>query len=378
MKRSYVIAGGIALAVVAWLATGLLEAPPAPPAVSTTSPDVSADVSTGGAEPPAQAVQVVGRRAEAHRRTIVLFGRTRAERRVDVRAETTGRVSEKLVLKGQRVAAGDVLVRLAMDDREAQVRQARALVEQWQAAYRASRTLRRDGFSPELKMAEDLARLEEARARLAVAELDVARTAITAPFAGIVEDVPVEIGTYVQTGGPDGSSIVATLVDLEPLVVVASVTERDGPAVSAGTVADIRLVTGETLTGSVRFVASVANPQTRTFDVEIEAPNPGGRVPEGVTAEVVLHAGEVIAHRLSPAVLTLNDDGMLGVKAVGDDDRVVFHRVAIIDDTPDGIWLTGLPDAVTLIVVGQEFVREGQRVTPVPASDLATATGGPR
>ncbi len=282
------------------------------------------------------------------------------------------------MLKGQRVEAGDALVRLAMDDREAKVRQARALVDHWQAAYRASRTLRRDGFSPELKMAEDLARLEEARAYLAAAELDVARTTITAPFAGIVEDVPVEIGSYVQTGGPDGSSTVATLVDLEPLIVIASVTERDHPAVDVGTTADIRLVTGEHLTGRVRFVASTANPQTRTFDVEIETPNAGGQVREGVTAEVVLHAGEVIAHRVSPAILTLNDDGMLGVKAVDDDDRVVFHRVTIVDDTPDGIWLSGLPEAVTLIVVGQEFVREGQRVAPVPASAITTADGGSR
>ena len=74
-----------------------------------------------------------------------------------------------------------------------------------------------------------------------------------------------------------------------------------------------------------------------------------------------LKQGLIKAHFLSPAVLTLNELGELGVKTVKSG-QVQFYKVQIIDDTQQGVWLTGLPDEVELIVVGQEFVRSNQKV----------------
>ena len=93
-------------------------------------------------------------------------------------------------------------------------------------------------------------------------------------------------------------------------------------------------------------------------------PNPGGTIPEGVTAELRLKLGLIKAHFLSPAALTLNELGELGVKTVMFD-QVQFHKVQIIDDTQQGVWLIGLPDEVELIVVGQEFVRTNQKVRSI-------------
>ncbi|MGF1641753.1 MAG: efflux RND transporter periplasmic adaptor subunit, partial [Rhodospirillales bacterium] len=149
------------------------------------------------------------------------------------------------------------------------------------------------------------------------------------------------------------------------IVVVCDVAERDAGHVRVGDRAEVVLVTGEQATGTVRFVARTANPATRTFRVEIALANPEGTISEGLTARVRLRQEEVLAHRVTPAILTLDDDGVLGVKVVDDDDRVTFHRVAIVADTPDGVWLAGLPDRVTVITVGQEYVRDGQRVRPV-------------
>lgn len=365
MKRSYVIAVLITLAIGAWLATGLLKDAPTP---ATTVP---VDRPAADADAQAPAVQVRTIAAKPHGRAIVLFGRTEADRRVQVSAETSGRVVEKAVRKGQTVAAGDVLVRLAMDDREARLRQAKAAVDQRMVAYQASSKLRQEGFAARTKSAEDKALLEQARAQLAAVELDIARTTIAAPFAGVVEDVPVEIGDHVQSGmgmgmGGAGSSVVAEIVDLDPLVVTADVTEQDASAVHVGDTAHVRLISGKELDGTVRYVASSANAGTRTFQVEIEVPNPGDTVPDGLTTEVRLQVGETPAHRVSPSILTLNDAGELGVKIVDGDNRVVFKPVTIIDDTPDGVWLGGLPADVTVITVGQEFVTQGQTVRPVP------------
>jgi multidrug efflux system membrane fusion protein len=352
MKRSYWIAAGVTLAVTAWVASGLLDRTPpaAPPAASATpaAPSVAVRVRTVEAEP--------------HGRVLLQFGRTEAGRAVEVRAETKGRVVQQVATKGARVAAGDVLIRLSMDDREARLREAQSLVQQWERKFEATQQLSRSGFQSEVRKAEDWAALEGARARLTAASLDIERTEIRAPFAGVVEALPAEVGYLADVQDP-----VATVVELDPLKVVVEVPEREVDGLAVGGEAEVRLITGQVLPGRLRYIARTATAATRTFRVELEIANPENAVGEGITAEVSLSRGQLLAHRVSPAILTLDDDGAVGVKTVDDQQRVVFHPVAIVDQTTEGIWLAGLPPRVTLIVVGQEFVRPGQRVTPVEA-----------
>jgi multidrug efflux system membrane fusion protein len=367
MKRSYLVAGAIAVVVGAWLLTGLIGGEGEPQA--TKEADISA-------EPAVPAVQVRTVVAETRARQLSLFGRTEADRRVEVRAETGGRVVDKVVDKGQRVKEGDVMIRLNMDDREARLKRAEASLEYRRVTYRASQSLAKSGFVADIKKAGDQSALEEARAALAAIKLDIERTEIRAPFDGIVDELPVEVGDYVQSGGNMNSSIVAEVVDLDPIIVVCEVTERDGGRIRVGDQADVRLVTGERARGTVRYVARTANPTTRTFRVEIALANPDATIGEGITAEVRLQQGEILAHRVTPAILTLDDDGVVGVKVVEDGDRVAFRPVTIVADTSEGIWLSGLPERVTLITVGQEFVRDGQRVRPVAEVGSTEAATG--
>lgn len=360
MKSSYLIAAGIAVAVTAWLASGLI--------------DLGSDEDEPGPRPVAEAdgatlaaVQVRSLTAEPHVREIVLFGRTEANRTVDLRAETSARVVEHGVVEGARVETGDLVVRLALDDRADRLREAEAEVEHRRIAYEAALKLSEKAFRSKVKLAEEKARLEQARAYLAERRLDIDRTRIRAPFAGVVETFVAEIGDVVDVQGE-----VARLVDLDPILVVGEVAERDAADIRVGDAARVRLVTGERFDGRVRYVSRVAEATTRTFRVEVEVDNPVAAVAEGVTAELRLPLGERLAHRVTPAVLTLNDAGEVGVKRIDADDRVRFNPVQLIDDTPDGIWLAGLPEHVRLIVVGQEFVREGQRVRPVPEIERAS------
>jgi multidrug efflux system membrane fusion protein len=368
MKRSYLVAGAIAVVVCGWLLTGLIGDDGTPQAPK------EADRSAELAVPAVQVRTIV---AEPRVRQLSLFGRTEADRRVEVRAETGGRVADKVVEKGQKVNAGEVIVRLNMDDRRARLKRAEAEVEHRRVTYRASQSLAKSGFVADIKKAEDWAALEQARAALAAIKLDIERTEVRAPFDGIVDALPVEVGDYVQSGGSMNSSIVAEVVDLDPIVVVCDVPEKEVGRIRVGDEADVRLVTGERARGTVRYVARTANSATRTFRVEIEVANPEATIGEGITAEVRLRQGEILAHRVTPAILTLDDDGVVGVKVVEDGDRVVFHRVVIVGDTPEGVWLAGLPERVTLITVGQEFVRDGQRVRPVAEIAPAAATEAP-
>lgn len=362
MKRSYWIAAGLAAAVGLWLGTGLLDgesAPAAGPAAKAADQQpVSVRVRTSIARP--------------HVRQLVLFGRTEAARTVKVRAETDGRVVAKLVEKGQRVAAGTPLARLSMDDRQARLKEAEALVEQREVAYKAARALSKSGFRSQVKMAEERALLEQARAHLAAARLDIERTTIRAPFAGVVEEFPVEVGDYVYATPMGGGGVVATIVDLDPIKLVVEVAEKEANLLTVGEPAEVRLVTGDRRRGIVRYRGRSAKETTRTFRAEIEVPNPEGAIAEGITAEVKLRLGTVAAHRVSPAVLTLNDAGEIGVKVV-EGDVAKFRRVRLVDDTPQGLWLAGLPEEVRVITVGQEFVLAGQRVRPV--ADLSPSAG---
>jgi multidrug efflux system membrane fusion protein len=118
----------------------------------------------------------------------------------------------------------------------------------------------------------------------------------------------------------------------------------------------------------------VANQQTRTFTVELEIENADGSLPAGVTAEMNLPGSQALAQKISPALLTLDLDGNLGVKIVNDDRLVEFHPVVIAQSDTDGVWVAGLPESATIIVVGQGYVVPGQLVEAVyPDTETAVA-----
>lgn len=352
MKRSYLIAAIVAIAVAGWIFSGQIGESSV---TEGTAPGQAA------AEEALTKVRVRSLVAEEHQNQILLFGRTEANRRVSAMTETSGKVVAIRVEKGDLVKRGDVLVQLAMDDRQARLAEAEALVEQRKIAYEAAQKLSQKQFRSAVTLAQNKADLEAARAELEAIRLDIQRCTIRAPFAGVVDELPAEIGLVASAG-----SVVAHLVDLDPILVVGEVAERNVSAIKPGSLAIVRLISGDEVGGTVRYVSKVGMDATRTFRVEVEVDNPNGAIPGGLTTELTLPLGRVLAHRLSPAVLTLSDQGIIGVKAIGNGDVVEFYPVELIADTPEGVWLRGLPEHLNLITVGQEFVREGQRVVPVP------------
>ncbi|MBM4220826.1 MAG: efflux RND transporter periplasmic adaptor subunit, partial [Gammaproteobacteria bacterium] len=192
--------------------------------------------------------------------------------------------------------------------------------------------------------------------------LDLEYMHVRAPFDGMVQERNVEIGDYVRAGDP-----VATFVDNTQLIVTGSIAEQDAGFVRVGTLATAHLVTGEVVSGKIRYIAPVADEATRTFTVELELPNPAGKLPAGVTTEMRIPAGVVLAYQVSPSLLTLDSEGELGIKTVDADGRVSFHRVAIAQSGTNGVWISGLPDQANIIVVGQGYVSAGQSVKAVPA-----------
>ena len=310
-------------------------------------------------------VRVRTQRVETRTHDIRVQGRTQADRKVTVRAETRGRVRELLVEKGDRVEQGEVLAQLAEEDRPERLQQARALLEQRRIELEAARRLNEKGYRAETQLAAARAAYQDAQAAVRAAEVALDHTTIYAPFAGRVGDTMAEVGDFLSEGDQ-----LLRLIDLDPLKVVGNVSERTVAHVELGAMATAELVTGEAVRGRVVYVASEADQDTRTFRIELKADNPDGRLRDGVTAEISLPLRQRPAHFVSPSIMTLNDEGVVGVKVVDDANRVRFRAIEILADRPDGVWIAGLPDEVTFITVGQNFVTSGQEVTPVEESQV--------
>lgn len=354
MRRSYIIAIIFALIVGGWIFSGQF-------AQEETVADVAIAKKEAANKSELPKVRVRHSVAQSRVNELVILGKTKASRKVDLKAETSGKVVSLSALKGQKVKKGDVIAQLAMDDRRARLAEAKALLRQRQIEFQAAKELSARNFRSKVKLAETQTLLDSAKAALEKIKLDIERTVIRAPFDGILDLRPVEIGDYVSVGHS-----VATIVDLSPILVVGEVTEREVSQIKVGASAKARMISGREIDGKIRYVSSEGLSTTRTFTVEMENENSGGIIAAGMTAQMRLKLDQVRAHKVSPAVLTLSKKGIVGVKVVDADGVVKFFAIELIDDTPSGMWLGGLPDEATLITIGQEFVSTGQKVIGVP------------
>ena len=357
-KPAHAIAAGLVVALIGWLLSGQLGA-------GDPQPETQADTPAEAAARALPTVRIRAVIAEPITREIMINGKTAPARTVTLRAETSGRVIGLGAERGAMVAAGDLLVRLDPRERQAMVDQARARLAMRTIEHEGAQKLGRKGFQAETKVAEAKANLEAAQAALEHAEIELAHTRIDAPFDGVLEERPVEIGDFVDVGDP-----VATVIEQDPFLVTGEVAETEIGRLRPGMAGSARLVTGRTVEGRLRYVGSRADAATRTLRIELEVANPGGRFVAGVSAELRIAYDRVAAHRISPGLLTLNDDGQMGVKAVDADDVVVFHPATVVRAGPDAVWLAGLPERLRLITVGQGFVRAGDRVRPVPEAAI--------
>ena len=310
-------------------------------------------------------VRVATQNAEPRTDTLRVQGRTQADRKVTVQAQTHGRIEELLVEKGDVVEQGEVLAQLAEEDRPSQLNQAKSLLEQRRLELEAARRLNDRGHRSDTQLAAAQAAFEEAQARVERARTALDETTIYAPFSGRVGETMAEVGDFMTSGRE-----LLRLVDLDPLKIVASVNERRVAEIERGTEATAELVSGERVTGTVTFVAREANDRTRTFEIEMQVPNPDGALRDGVTAQMTLPLKERVSHFVSPSILTLNDAGQVGVKVLGEDNRVRFEPVDLLADKPDGVWIGGLAETVTFITLGQNFVTVGQEVKPVTEDEV--------
>lgn len=317
-----------------------------------------------GAPVPVMVLQSTAQETNAR---LLLRGRTQARRDVEVAAETTGRVISEPLRHGAVVEAGQVLCRLDPGVRDAELAEAEAALTEAEAEASAATKLEAKGFAAETALRTRRALFRAAEARLDKVRWDIARLEITAPFDGVLESDTAELGALLVPG-----SACASVVDLSEIKVEAYVSEQEVDQLRIGQPAEARLINGRTATGEVTFISRMADEETRTYEVEVTLPNPERAIRAGMTAELTIALPSQTSHLVPQSALTLDDDGRLGVR-LAEDGVARFFPVTVLRDTPEGVWLSGLPQQADIIVVGQEFVRGGRRVAPQPVAPQPVA-----
>lgn len=351
VQRPYLIAAFITVVLVVWMASGPSRAEQKAVLIENAPKHTEKQL--------VAKVKVETRLAQRIYKTIELYGRTEPDRISTLKAEVSGKIIEVLAKRGSTVTQGQVIAKIALNDLPAQLTRSKALLKQREVEYQGALKLNQQGYQGRVYLAQSNAALESVKADIKSLEIAIANTTITAPFNGILNTRYVEVGDYVALGDD-----IAMIADLDPLVVRAHVTEQQISQLSFGQIAQVSLLNGKKVPGKLRYIASVGNDTTNTFKIEVAIDNKNSQLLAGLSSELTIELAQMSAIKISPALLALDEQGNIGVKSVKDS-MVQFTPIEIIKSDSDGIWLTGLGEQVDIIILGQGFVRAGDKVDAI-------------
>ncbi|MEJ0012303.1 MAG: efflux RND transporter periplasmic adaptor subunit [Bauldia sp.] len=367
-RPSRIVAVVLVIAAAAWIFSGHFgnrDAAGESGAATPVPTDASAPV-------PVQKVSVTTATTERHQRAVVLSCVTKADRRAQATARGAGVLVELNVTRGKVVKAGDVVATISDEGRQAAVQQAQALLDQRQSEYDANKKLIETGDAPRNTIQALESGVKGAQAALASAQAEADRSLVRAPIDGVVDTVPVQVGQAMQIGAD-----VAEIVDPDPMLAVGAVSESRRASLLVGQSAEVRFIDGTKVSGTVDFVGLSADKATRTYPVEAKFPNGTGGVADGVTCEMTVLLAPIDATPVPRSALIFSDDGRLGVRIAGDDNKAMFKPIEVVEDGRDNVWVTGLASESRVIVVGQDFVKDGDTIEAVAASAAQTETVPP-
>lgn len=374
MSRSVVIAIVFSIVVILWLLSGAFGTKSESPTDALSSlPNASAEDSNGTAASEVNSkndgslfkVTVRDMEALSVADIITLQGDLEPARTITVKSETRGRVESIYVDNGTRVEKGAQLIALATDDRQARLEKAQAELKLREVQLDAAKKLEAKRMVSGNQVEEAVANVAAAKAAVKQVKVKLNQTRIKASFAGIVNHRHVELGDYLSPGDP-----IVDLIDDAHVKIVARVPQQHISKLSNGQSVEAELLDGTKINGELSYVSHNADSATRTFRMEAIAQQ-SAKLRLGQSARVRLSLGEIMAHKVSSSILSLAADGNIYVNAVDEKNKVIRYSASIIKNDSDGVWLSGLPKQIKLIVVGQAFVAEGQTVLPVLEGDVS-------
>ena len=292
-------------------------------------------------------------------KTLKFSGFSEASRIVIIKSQVEGKVSSKTFEKGKFYKAGSQLVLVDPEDKIAKLKEMEALLNQRKKEYEVAEKLFEKGFRSEVKLSESRTNFENALALFEKSQVELNNTKILTPFDSTIEDSYVELGDYVKKGDN-----IAKIVDLDPIFIKINVTENE--------IGNLRLnqktlikISDKSYKGHINYISKTSDPLTRNFKVEIQINNANKKIISGLSSEVIISLSEEDAYLIPSSLISLDNQGKIGVKVVKEK-KVSFLTVDIISDTGNGYWINSnsnknLEDYM-LITQGHEYVTEGENV----------------
>lgn len=336
-------ASGFVLIVALWMISGAVGCSEETAKMDTTANDL-------------RSVTIHKSSAEPYTRMLTLYGRSEAKVQAKVSAQTDGEVAALVKNTGDLVEANDSLLRIDIGTRKSELSAAKAALKEARVLYNSARKLSKEGFKSATTLAQREAQLETAKQNVAQIEKDLEYTNVQSPVKGRVEERMVSEGDYVQAGDQ-----LFTVIGHEKYLLVGYASQKDQSQIQVGKIAKTKLANGQEVEGIVTFVSNFGDNNTRTYRVEIEVDGAKFQIPVGMTATINVPLEVTNAHLVPHSSLVLNDEGGMGVRVVMDS-KVQFIPLTDFRDTTDGVWLTGLPENIDLIVRGQNAVTTGEKV----------------
>ena len=412
MKKSILIATFILLLVVGWIGSGqfsnsVVAQNEETQEVSKTETSYSESSENNESEEFTFSVETKIFTSSLIDQSIELQGQTIHNKKIDVKSETSGKINSIKFSRGENVSKNAEMITISLEDRKEKLlsaekdlerlskeiilneknrdnllRQNIERIELYEIEYASAKQLIDKGLSSKSKLSlasfnlanakadrEDIkikfestlasleAQITNVKSVLKNIKLDINKTSIKAPFDGIISEKMVEETEFISVGTP-----LFSIIDLDPIKIEGYLSEFDVNKVSVGTNAIIEDSNGIKKNGTITFISPSAEISTRTFEITIEANNKDLTYKSGITTKIIIKGSELKAHKIPPSILTLLDDGTVGVKAVNKENNVVFYPTKTIKDTIDGMWVSGLPESVNLIISGQEYISIGEKI----------------
>ncbi len=261
-------------------------------------------------------VEVIDSTAQTIKDSIVFSSTTEAFRRIEVKSEVMATIEKVLVKAGSKIKKGQHIIEL--DD------------------YKTNAELYKLNL-------------------LSQSEFD--KFALFAPFGGMLLDGHKIAGELVMPGEK-----VYEIIDLNSLKIFGYINENEILDITLENKVEATIL-GEKVKGTIDYISPISDPETKTFEIVVKVENKDLRYKDGLSSIISIIKGNVIAHKISPSILALGDSGELGVKVIGSDNTVQFKKINVIEDTSDYMLVSGLSQKEKIIIVGQQYVSAGEKVS---------------
>ena len=293
-------------------------------------------------------------------------GNVETDQNIIIYPEFSGVLTNVYVNEGQRVSKGQRLAKIDDGGLSSQLAQQETQVALAKTRFERQQRLWNQKIGSEIQFLEAKANYEAADKAAQQIRSQLGKTIITAPFAGVVDNVIAEQGQVVNQGQTE----VIRLVNLSDMYVKASLPENYLNSIKKGTEVNVRLSSiGEEYEGTVRQVGNYINPDNRTFDVEIAIPNKDEKVKPNLIATVQVN------DYTNDSSITI-PESILQENSKGETIAFVYEPVTDSTGTAKRIVVetgltynnktevrSGLKDGEIVIVEGAKSLRDGQKVT---------------